>query len=329
MKARGLLGVLACALAALTLPAGAAAKPGYYVLPHDHSAEAKLRGSGGYRLAINVLSATVLVTATKATARVLYLPFDSHMRDDRMRAHLPGVGQIALRFHERSRSRKQPPGGCKGLGRLVRRGVFRGRVKLAGERGYTRVDVRTVRGEIVDEPRLVCRRSRRARSSAGGQEELLRAAVPRGRGSLEVFADDFGSKFDSLPVIFAAQLNRLRGHMFVANAVYGFTEDSEALAVARPPLSGSVIPPKPFTGTATFQREPGGTFTWLGDLAAELPGVGPVRLAGPAFKAEACLGHECKGSAELDPGSRRIARLYSSGAFHSSALTTLNLPALP
>jgi hypothetical protein len=329
MKARGLLGVLACVLAALALSSGAAARPGYYVLPHDHNAEAKVNGSDGYRLTINVLSGTVAVTATKATAQVLYVPLDSHMRDGRIRAHLPGVGRVALRFQERSRSRKQTSGGCKGLGTLVRRGTFRGRVKLTGEHGYTRVDVRAVRGKIVDEPRLVCRRSGRARSSAGGQEELLRAAVPRGRGSLEFFADDFGSKFDSLPAFFGAQLNRLRGHMFVLSSVYGFTEDSEALAVAKPPLSGSVAPPKPFTGTASFQREPGGTFTWLGDLAAELPGVGSVRLAGPAFKAEACLGHKCKGSAELEPGGRRMARLYSSGALRSSVLTALNLPALP
>jgi hypothetical protein len=324
MKARGLAGVLACVLAGLALPPGAAARPRYYVSSHDHYAEAKISGSNGYRLAINVLSGVVAVTASKTTSRVFYAPFDSQMRDGRMRAHLPGVGRIALRFHERSRSRKDPPGGCEGLGPLVRRGIFRGRVKLTGERGYTRVDVRAVRGKIVDEPRLICRRSGRARSSAGGQEELLQAAVPRGRGSLAFFANEFGSKFDSLPAFFGAQLNRLRGHMFVVNAVYGFTEDSEALAVDRPPLSGSVVPPKPFTGTATFQREPGGTFTWLGDLAAELPGVGPVKLAGPAFKAEACLGRTCKGSTAPEHGSRRIARLYSSDS-HSSALTTLNL----
>lgn len=252
-------------------------------------------------MAINVLSGVVTVTASKATEQVLYIPFDSHMRNGRMRAHLPGVGRIDLRFHERSRSREGSPGDCEGLGPLVRRGIFRGRIKMTGERGYTHVDARAVRGKIVDEPRLVCRRAGRARTSAEDREELLRAAVPRGQGSLEFFANEWASKFDPFPVIFAARLSRQRGRMFLINAVYGFTEDSGALALGRPPRSGSVAPPKPFTGTATFQREPGGTFTWLGDLAAELPGVGPVKLAGPAFKAEACLGGDCKGSAELEP----------------------------
>jgi hypothetical protein len=322
MKARGLAGILACVLATLVLPSGVAARPGYYVSPHDHYAEAKINGSNGYRLAINVLSGVVAVTASKETSRVFYAPFDSQMRDGKMRAHLPGVGRIALRFHERSRSRRDPPDGCEGLGPLVRRGIFRGRVKLTGERDYTRVDVRAIRGKIVDEPRLVCHRSGHARSSASNQEALLRAAVPRGRGSLEFFADEFGSKFDSFPAFFVAQLIRLRGKMFVMNSVYGFTREPGALAVDRPPLSGSVVPPKPFTGTATFQRESGGTFTWLGDLAAELPGVGPVKLAGPAFKAEACLGHKCKGSAELEP--------QGSGSHSQSlALTTLKLLSLP
>lgn len=299
MKARGCLAVLVCATA-LVLPASAVAKPGYYVSPHDHSVEAQVRGSNGYRLAISVFSGLFTVTASKATEKaaeqVLYYLFNGQLRNDRMRAHLPGVGGIDLHFHERSRSRENPAHNCKGPGALVRRGIFQGRFKLTGERAYTRVDVRAIHGEIVDEPRQVCRRTGRARASAGAQEELLRAEVPRGRGTLEFSAIEWGSYFGSLPDVFAARLIRQRGQMFVFNSIYGFTRNPEAIALDRPPLSGSVIPPKPFTGTATFQRQPGGIFTWLGDLTAELPGVGPVKLAGPDFSAEACLGRSCKGS---------------------------------
>ncbi len=288
-------------------PASAVAKPGYYVSPHDHYAEAHARGSNGYRLAINVFSGLVTVIASKATEQVLYLPFNSRLRDDRMRAHLPGVGWIDLRFHERSRSREDTADNCKGLGALKRRGIFRGRVKLTGERDFTRVDVRAVQGEIVDEPRQVCRRAKRARASAGAQEELLRAVIPRGHGTLEFFADEWDSSFDSLPNVFAARLTRQRGRMLVINSVYGFTEDPKAIAVGRPPLSGSVVPPKPFTGTATFQREPGGTFTWLGDLAAELPGVGPVKLAGPTSMPK--------------PASAAIARAQRNRSLRAAAPT--------
>jgi hypothetical protein len=230
----------------------------------------------------------------------MYFFFDSKLRDDRVRAHLPRIGRIDLRFHERSRSREDPAPNCEGAGELTRQGTFRGRIKLTGERGFTAVDVRAVRGKIVDEPKQVCRRKGRAHSSSGTQEELLRAVVPRGQGILEFSAIQWASNLDFLPNVLSARLTRQRGPMFVINAVYGLTEDPEAIALNRPPLSGSVIPPKPFTGTATFQRESGGTFTWLGDLATELPGVGPVNLAGPKFNAEACLGSTCKGSAELE-----------------------------
>lgn len=302
--ARGLLGIFACAVA-LAIPAGAAAKPGYYVLPQDHFAEAEFRGSNGYRLEIKVFSDLFFVTASKATdeavEQVMYFFFDSKLRDDMLHARLPRVGRIDLRFHERSRSREDPAPNCDGVGELTRQGTFRGRIKLSGEHGFTDVDVRAVRGKIVDEPKQVCRRSGRAQSSSATQEELLRAVVPRGHGILEFSAIQWASNLDFLPNVFAARLIRQRGPMFVISAVYGPTEDPEAITLSRPPLSGSAVPPKPFTGTATFQRESDGAFTWLGDLAAELPGVGPVRLAGPKFNAEACLGRICKGSAEIEP----------------------------
>ena len=40
---------------------------------------------------------------------------------------------------------------------------------------------------------------------------------------------------------------------------------------------GTVDPPKPFVGTATLRREPGGKRTWTGDLAAP----SPARAASP------------------------------------------------
>lgn len=299
MKARGALAILVCAMAALTLPASAAAKPGYEVSPHIYYAEAHAMGSNGYRLSISVFSDFFIVIARKAGQQVSYIPLNSQMRNGRMRAHLPGVGRIDLRFHERSRSREDPPRNCKGKGELVRRGTFRGSIRLRGEMAYTRVDVRAAEGKIVDDPRQVCRRGRRAQASADSQEELLRAGIRRGQGTLEFFAIEWAPMFGSRPAVFSARLIRKRGRMYVLNELHEVTEDQKAIALDRPPLAGSVSPPRPFTGTATFQREPDGTFTWLGDLAAELPGIGPVRLAGPKFEAEACVGNTCKGSLDF------------------------------
>jgi hypothetical protein len=67
------------------------------------------------------------------------------------------------------------------------------------------------------------------------------------------------------------------------------------LTVATPPRSASVDPPRPFTGSATFQQESSKNFSWTGDLSAELPGIGDVALAGPDFESALCVGLHCRG----------------------------------
>ena len=49
--------------------------------------------------------------------------------------------------------------------------------------------------------------------------------------------------------------------------------------------TATVAPSPPFTGSASFQRNPDGTASWTGDLATTFLGLGEVGLAGPAFKA--------------------------------------------
>jgi hypothetical protein len=323
VKARGSLVVLACTAAMLAAPAGAGAKPGYFVSPHLHEAKAYLKGSNGFNVRIYGSPDSIYVTAKKGTEQVSYTSLVGRLRNDRMKVHLPGVGRINLHFQEQSRARKDPPDNCKGPGALVRRGYFKGRVLIEGERDYTRVDARTVRGTVTDEPEEICRRGGRGSSSAAAQEELLMAIATPGRGILSFMANEWAPFLASRPVFFVANLLRVRGKMVIGNAVVGFSEDPRDLILARPPLSGSVDPPKPFTGAATFQREPGGAFTWLGDLATELPGIGQVSLAGPAFKAEACVNEACKGSAELE----EVPFRYGSGS-HSQPLALARLSSL-
>jgi hypothetical protein len=182
---------------------------------------------------------------------------------------------------------------------VVRRGFFQGTVDIEGERDYTRVHLRSVHGKIVDEPRRVCRDAGRGRSSGASQEELVEASAQRGKGVLSFFANEWLPVYGSRPVFFDANLVRLRGDMLILNSVHGFNEDPKVVAIDKPPLAATVTPPLPFTGSASFQREADGTYSWLGDLATELPGVGPVELAGPGFEARACLGKTCKGSTSV------------------------------
>lgn len=54
------------------------------------------------------------------------------------------------------------------------------------------------------------------------------------------------------------------------------------------PTSGTIDPRRPFAGTATYSKPPGGKATLTGSLAVSLPGADRVPLTGPEFKVALC-----------------------------------------
>jgi hypothetical protein len=53
------------------------------------------------------------------------------------------------------------------------------------------------------------------------------------------------------------------------------------------PLTGSILAPPPFHGTANYS-DSGSTTLWSGDLSVSFPGASDVPLTGPGFSALAC-----------------------------------------
>lgn len=306
MKARGLLGVFACAVA-LAAPAGAAAKPGPLPAPLLRFAEIKAKASHGYRLRIAAFSTNVDVQLENGDREVDYTVYNGSLRKDRVRARLPGVGWINLRFHEDRRYRESPADNCNESGDLTRVGTFVGRIRLEGEQGYSDLDTRSARGKIESSPDQACT-SRRARASAAAGEATLIAAAPKGRGMLSFEVVRWAPSEGFTPIFFQAHLARVRGRMFITNGVEGFGEGTRLLEIGEQPLSAAVDPPGLFTGSAEFLQQPG-DFTWLGNLGADLPGIGPVDLAGPEFEAMLCLDRRCRGDADL----RKAVGLYRLG----------------
>jgi hypothetical protein len=322
MKLKVCLLFAICAIAAsLGLPGGAMAEPG----GGGREAEAHLAGTHGYRITISARSDTVLVIARKGLASVNYFSFASKLDGDRIDSRLPGVGRIRLRFHERSRSLRRPTRSCRAA-TLTRKGVFVGWVKIRGERDYTTSQSRHVRGEIVERSRDGCHRQTRATASSGGLD-TIRAMTERGSGDLSFTAYSFPSSGLRSKTDFVALLIRVRGEMVVMNAQVAFTEDATSVDIAAPPRSATVEPPAPFTGSATFQQESADEFSWTGDLAVELPGVGEVTLAGPKFETELCIDDRCRGDEEENATSIAVPRAYGSGS-HSQPLALARLSSL-
>jgi hypothetical protein len=293
MKPKGSLLPLICALAAsLILPAGAAAKPGGPLGRTERHAEAHLAGTHGYRITIHADNTSTFVMATKGTASVNYMGLQSKLEGDKIDARLPGVGRVFLRFHERSRSHTRSPDDCPAG--LIRKGVFLGWVKIRGERDYTSAESRHVRGKIVRESPGKCRRRATARASSAGSE-LVDASMERGRSYLSFVAFSIPSSRLEGNLVFGASLMRVRRTMIVFNQQTAISKDPGSLEIAAPPRSATVDPPAPFTGSASFQQEGAKEFSWTGDLAVELPGIGEVNLAGPKFETNLCVGRRCRG----------------------------------
>jgi hypothetical protein len=293
MKPKGSLLPLICAMAAsLALPTGAAAKPSGSFGHAERHAEAHLAGTHGYRLTIHADSSSTFVMAAKGAASVNYMVFRSRLEGDKIDARLPGIGRVALRFHERSRTHERSTGSCPAS--LVRKGVFVGWVKIRGERDYTSAESRHVRGQIVRESSGKCRRRATARASSAGSE-LVDASTERGPGYLSFMA--FSSPPTRLEdnLVFIASLVRVHREMVVFHQRAAIGKDPASLEIAAPPRSATVDPPAPFTGSASFQQEAAKQFSWTGDLAVELPGIGEVRLAGPKFETNLCIGRRCRG----------------------------------
>jgi hypothetical protein len=302
MKLKRLLPLLCVLVAAVSVPTGAIAEPAHGGPSFERSAEAHLAGTHGYRITIYADQDFVLVAARKGPASVTYFPLESKLERDRIDARLPGIGKVSLRFHEHRRSYDRPGGDCR---TLTRKGVFVGSVKIRGEHDYTTAESSHVRGEIVREPRNSCRPRATARASSA-ESEMVSASTERGRGYLSFAAMTFPSTGLQTNLIFVGSLFRIHGQMVIMSQQGAFSENPATLAIATPPRSATVDPPAPFTGTATFQQEAKRQFSWTGDLAVELPGVGDVTLAGPKFETALCLGRRCRGDEEASEGASII-----------------------
>lgn len=324
MKPKGRLLLLCVFFAALALPVDAQAD---FVVSSSRSAEAHLVGTHGYRLTISAESGSVFVTANKGNASVAYFLTRAKLDGDLIDARLPGVGRVFLRFHERERGRQPQPKYCHGRAPVVRRGVFVGWVRIRGEQDYTLAESRHVRGKIVNSFRSSCHLPFRPRPGSGVVKQLD-ATAPRGDGLITFSAISFPVVKEGSPLALRASVDRQRGSMFVDNSIFAVTEDSDSLTIATPPRSATVNPLAPFTGSAIFQQESAKDFSWTGDLAVELPGVGEVSLAGPKFKSNLCIGRRCRG--ELDGSGTSIAIVttdYGSGS-HSQPLALARLSSL-
>lgn len=306
------LAALALAAAAFAPTAGAAgspARPG----PAGQEAQFGVAGSKGFQVHFTVSQGSVDAVAAKGPALVSYQAHGGQAADGRFAGTLPGIGRVAVRFHQLGKA-KHVAILCPKAPTVVRPGFFVGTIRLRGEQGYTKVSATRAKGTLSEAPGAKCDPRQRPR-----QPTLLRApkrndpkflSIQAKAGNVEVIAGESSGGKKSLSLLGALR-SRHHDGMLIENAVLRFGSEPAILPTedVEFPTTATVQPGAPFSGSATFEFSDSKTSTWTGDLAVELPGVGKVSLAGPRFRSQYCVNKRCVGSLPPESGSD-----YSNGS---------------
>lgn len=304
MKARGGLAILVCALAAMALPAAVAAKPGYYVSKPGIFNSIDLRGSHGYGIHVFGLSRNqVWIVVIRGGASASYLGRGT-VSENEIEGRFGNLGRISVRLDPDSRTEVEENGPrCKGRASVTRRGRFIGLIHFRGENGFTEVHAGSASGFAYRRYRTVCKRSAGSWGQARKQPPTVSLSAVSSRYPsapwFSVFKQEPSkrSKFASslAEANYTVRSIERRPNLGIYRSVSA-TSSPETFAVTplgAGPVTATVAPPPPFSGTATYEKIRDGGGTWSGDLAVELPGRGKLPLTDPTYHAKLCRNFAC------------------------------------
>lgn len=296
---------LVCAAAALAAPAGAMAKPGYYVSKPSILNMIDLRGSKGYRIHVFGINRNQLwVLASRGAASAAYLGRGT-VTEDTIEGRFGNLGRVSVRLDPGARTEAEDAGpGCKGRAGVTRRGRFSGLIRFRGEEGFTDVHVKSASGFAHRSYRTVCKRPAEGKGRARKRPATLSLSAVSSRYPRAPWFSVFKekpprqSRFSSslTEANFTVSSIERRPNLEIYRTVSA-TSPPETFAVTplgNSPVTAAVAPPPPFSGTATYERTPGSkTGNWSGDLAVELPGRGKLPLTDPTYRAKLCRNFAC------------------------------------
>jgi hypothetical protein len=285
-----LFGAVVCLAGFTAAPVSAAAPSVEEILAigSGSTAEFSVKAANGYSIQVEGSGDEVTLSANGSEGSAIY-KVPGRVSTSGIAANFGKLGVIDVEFKPSRRMKVEtPPNRCEGKPHVTRWGVFVGTVRFAGERGYTRVRVSRAPGRTHVSPRWKCKRPRggsgKAPSIPGeGSEDAFVLEISNRRTGLEAGAFAFHPPGEEGLTLFVAGIEERRKRMRVSRFAFepGKDEDfsiDESLATA------TISPPKPFSGSATYQRNSDGSVSWTGSLSVMLPGMARVSLVGPDYR---------------------------------------------
>lgn len=316
---RATSGTVVATVVLLCLPGGAAARPGEEIRPRSLHLSMSAAATQGYEVSVETLGHHRVVLTAEKGGQVASYMVRGRVSRHRVRADFGRFGRVRLRFHGRPRPFPRPEGGeprpatgirrCRGRRPRREVGRFHGAIEFDGQRGFTRLAVGGVRGELRRSYRQVCRivparqRQAVARSSAatGGPSAftiaLLSARARVGHTLTRFSAIDLEPPLgvrlpgESLFSIVVASVRERVGRVRVFRSTF-FAAGPRQVRISRRgvrPARARVALGPPFEGTASFRDATDASpASWTGSLGVRLSGTGLLPLTGPRFHASLC-----------------------------------------
>jgi len=314
-----------CAIAAtvllLALPGASAARPGDEVRPRALHLRTSAVATRGYAVTVDTVGHHRVILTVHRNQQIASYAVRGKVSRHRIKADFGRFGKVSLRFRGRPRRFQALPGSrpksprerrrCRGRRPEREVGRFRGTIEFDGQRGFTRLAVGRLPGEVRRSYRQVCRlvrirrphRPRPAISSASSTNpfgftlSLLSARSRVGRSVTRLTAIKLEPP-RGIPVpqedlfsIVTASLQERVGRVQILRSVIQsaapgavrVSRRGAKLATARLALDS------PFSGRALYRAaSDGAPASWTGSLDVRLLGSGSLPLTGPHFKVTVC-----------------------------------------
>jgi hypothetical protein len=258
--------------------------------PGSPSAEFTTKATNGYFIGITGSERQVTMTVNGHGGTATYSVI-GQASTSQLKARFGKLGRIAVRFKPTGKQRHiKPPRGCQGRDQITTSGAFIGTIHFRGERGYTRLIRKRVRGSTTTSPRWRCKPQRGSNGETErgfGQLRLtipvLAAFTPNSRTIFTALGENKSEDLDL--TLFVAGTRERRGSMRIDRFTIAFAK-SRAFIVEPDLGAATVQPSKPFSGSGVFTRNADGSTVWEGSLGVALPGAGVLPLTGPTFTAD-------------------------------------------